>query len=131
MILLTGAAFQGKLAYLRNVLKVPEEDIFFCRADDFSLDWSKKAICGLHLYVKAALAAGLDPIEQLALQPACFSDRYLLCDNIGGGIVPLTAEDRLWRETNGRVLQYLARKADSVWEFVCGFAVLLKGDPPC
>ena len=103
MILLTGAAFQGKLAFLHDVLRIPNEDIFFCRPDTPFLDWDKKAVSGLHFYVKSALAAGLDPVEQLVLHSDRLSDHYILCDNIGGGIVPLNAEDRLWRETNGRV----------------------------
>lgn len=43
------------------------------------------------------------------------------------GIVPVDADDRLWREMTGDACQYLAARAGTVFRVVCGIPVLLKG----
>ena len=42
-------------------------------------------------------------------------------------IVPVDADDRLWREMTGDACQYLAARAGTVFRVVCGIPVLLKG----
>ncbi|RHS66485.1 hypothetical protein DW954_07495 [Clostridium sp. AM45-5] len=51
----------------------------------------------------------------------------MTCDEIGCGIVPVDADDRLWREMTGDACQYLAARAGTVFRVVCGIPVLLKG----
>ena len=50
---------------------------------------------------------------------------------IGGGIVPLEAEQRQAREAAGRLACLLAARADTVIEMFCGIATVLKGEMPC
>lgn len=52
-------------------------------------------------------------------------DVVVMCE-VGGGITPLEAEDRAWRERVGRCAQELARRADRVCRLVCGIPICLK-----
>lgn len=118
MRLWIGGAYQGKLAYLRS--QVPEDSITYCAKDSATLNLSGKAVCGLHIWVRAALRSGIDPLLALQQHSSSLMHQIILCDSLGSGIVPLTREDRHWREQTGRVLQYLAQQADEVTEFLAG-----------
>ena len=55
-------------------------------------------------------------------------DIILICDEVGGGIVPLKKEDRIYRETVGRALCCAVKKSDSVERVMCGIGQCLKCD---
>jgi hypothetical protein len=70
-------------------------------------------------------AAWLDQLQQKLLrQPDQL--QIIILDEIGSGIVPLAAADRLWRERCGRLgcqLAALAERVDRIW---CGLPTVLK-----
>ena len=47
-------------------------------------------------------------------------------DEVGSGIVPMSAEDRLFREAVGRALCVIAQEASQVTRCVCGIGVRIK-----
>lgn len=55
-------------------------------------------------------------------------DIILICDEVGGGIVPLKKEDRIYRETVGRALCCAVKKSDRVERVMCGIGQCLKCD---
>ena len=55
-------------------------------------------------------------------------DIILICDEVGGGIVPLKKEDRKYRETVGRALCCAVKKSDRVERVMCGIGQCLKCD---
>lgn len=55
-------------------------------------------------------------------------DIILICDEVGGGIVPLKKEDRIYRETVGRALCCAVKKSDMVERVMCGIGQCLKCD---
>ena len=63
------------------------------------------------------LAAGAENLERLADELAAQYD-VVMATEIGGGIVPLEAEQRQAR-------------GDTVIEMFCGIATVLKGEMPC
>lgn len=131
MLLLIGPSYQGKLAWTREVLGVPEEEICFCSRQSPELDLSRRVICGFHLWVRALLEAGRNPVQELREGYADrLADKVILCDDIGGGIVPIDRMDRLWREALGRSLRLLTPRCDAVIEFCCGIPRALKGELP-
>ena len=77
-----------------------------------------------------ALAAGAESLERLADELAAQYD-VVMATEIGGGIVPLEAEQRQAREAAGRLACLLAARADTVIEMFCGIATVLKGEMPC
>ncbi len=120
MHLILGSAYQGKLRYLRETLNVPEKEIVYCDENSSELNLDGRAVTGLHLWVKAVLKEGGSPETELAQKLDRLAGMILLCDELGGGIVPLTREDRRWRESTGKVLQLLAAHAQEVTEVLAG-----------
>ena len=52
----------------------------------------------------------------------------IICDEVGSGIVPLEKEDRIYRETVGRMLCRAVKKSDRVERIACGIGQCLKGE---
>jgi len=118
MTLYTGGAYQGKLRLIQNTY--PSGQIALCDKENPVLDTSLPVISGLHLWVWACLSHGGDPETEIRSLLPALSDKTILCDQIGSGIVPLGEEERRWREAVGRVLQLLSREAHQVVEVVAG-----------
>ena len=76
------------------------------------------------------LAADAQNLTTLADELAARYD-VVMATEIGGGIVPLEAEQRRAREAAGRLACLLAARADTVIEMFCGIATVLKGEMPC
>lgn len=53
-------------------------------------------------------------------------DAIIVSDEVGSGIVPLSASDRSFRENVGRALCVLAARSESVTRVICGIPVKLK-----
>ena len=50
----------------------------------------------------------------------------IVCNEVGSGIIPMLASERMYREQTGRLCTMLASHADHVIRLVCGIAVNLK-----
>ena len=111
MNLIIGGFGEEKEAYAKE--KYPEKEI-----------WTD-----IHLYIKEECREGKtkeEIIEKIALRISKNPDIVVISDEVGNGVVPMDKEDRLWRETTGRVLTYLAGKANSVERIVCGIPMKIK-----
>lgn len=80
----------------------------------------------LHRYIREQLRQGTDPEEAIEDFRKEHPDCILICDEIGNGIVPMEAEERIYRERTGRILEQLAAQADEVVRVVCGIGQKLK-----
>ncbi len=69
---------------------------------------SAPAIAAFHLLMRAVLEQGGDAQDYARRLLAENPDAVLVCDEIGGGIVPLDPFERRWREETGRALGILA-----------------------
>lgn len=141
-----GGAFQGKLEYVlekKGCLKVA--DGAGCSLKDIK---EAQVLNHLHLYIKrltykegAAYNTTVDDTitadTTAKTMPAAeiINDIYeanpdiiLICDEVGGGIVPLKKEDRIYRETVGRALCCAVKKSDRVERVMCGIGQCLKCD---
>ncbi len=74
---------------------------------------------------KAADAADL---TQLAEELAQYD--IVIATEVGGGVVPMDAEERAGREAAGRLACLLAERADCVVQMFCGIPTVLKGELP-
>ena len=110
MVLVIGGSYQGKTEYARE--NFPEAKYFN----------------QLHLFVKKRLSELKKPYEILEeIREATKEGTWVIIgDEIGNGIVPMEAEDRLWRETTGRILVELAKDATEVHRVVCGIGQRIK-----
>ena len=75
------------------------------------------------------LAAGAESLERLADELAAQYD-VVMATEIGGGIVPMDADERRAREAAGRLACLLAARADCVVQMFCGIPTVLKGELP-
>ena len=85
---------------------------------------------GRQIFDVQNLAAQADELEWLADKLAADYD-VAAATEIGGGIVPMDADERRAREAAGRLACLLAARADTVIEMFCGIPTVLKGDMPC
>lgn len=75
---------------------------------------------------KAVLIDGLDPrtfAEQFSRE---HPDAVVTANEIGAGVIPMAAEDRVYREAVGRALCVIAGKAEQVIRCVCGIGITIK-----
>lgn len=108
MIFVVGGACSGKSAYVKEKYEGYRiiDDYYKCVASQ--IEAGEDA---------AALAQHLD-VE---------GDTVVISREMGCGVVPIEASDRLLREVNGRVNCILAGRADKVIRMVCGQPCVIKG----
>lgn len=118
MILVTGGLAQGKL------------DWVLCRSGYTTEQTSRDPaapvpiLIGLEELVRETLEVGGEPESLL---PALLGKEYVLCREVGCGIVPVDPLERRWREETGRLCCKLARQADGVVRLWWGIPQWLKG----
>ncbi len=147
-----GGAFQGKLEYVlekKGCLKVA--DGAGCSLKDIK---EAQVLNHLHLYIKRLIykegdayntavddiitaddTITADTTAKTMSAAEIINDIYeanpdiiLICDEVGGGIVPLKKEDRIYREAVGRALCCAVKKSDRVERVMCGIGQCLKCD---
>ena len=74
------------------------------------------------------LAATADDLNALAEKLAAYD--VVIATEVGGGIVPMDADQRRAREQAGRLACLLAERADTVVQLFCGIPMALKGELP-
>lgn len=126
MVLIVGGAYQGKLAYARENFALQECDIW--EADGIGRTPDEiRCVNGLHRLVRAWLTAGNTEEDTVNMLASDLKDKIVICNDISCGIVPLDPFERSYRETTGRLLCTLAKRADIVIRMQCGLAQVLKG----
>ena len=131
MILIIGGFAQGKLHYVKQRY-VHCEDGREVAVLDGTLELPtgtgalQVIVNHLHHYIREQLRKGTDPEVMIENFGKEHPDCILICDEIGNGIVPMEAEERIYRERTGRILEQLAAQADEVVRVVCGIGQKIK-----
>ena len=70
--------------------------------------------------------------EDLEALAKILSEKYdiITATEVGGGVVPVDATERVNREKAGRLACLLAARADCVVQMFCGIPTVLKGELP-
>ena len=124
MIVVTGGVASGKKTFLEEY-GIDLTCVFDARDSQASAVSLADATVVFHveeLVREGALARGV--FEQL------LSKQVLTCTEVGSGVIPLTWDDRQFRERAGSLSSSLAKEADCVVRMVCGIPVFLKGVLP-
>lgn len=125
MKLIVGGAYQGKRAYARDVLGVPEEAFVTCSETEIP-DFSAACLDRLEEFVLYCVKNGLSARSLLEENRNAWQNSVLICREIFSGIVPIDDTVRAWREETGRVFTWLAGEAESVTRLFLGIPQILK-----
>lgn len=127
MELIIGGAFQGKREAAQRMFGIAPEELADGRVCSQEELYACKGVHHFHEYIRRVLeqqgnAEGLaDELQEK--NPGI----VVISDEIGYGIVPLDASERLWREQTGRVCCRLAAASSHVVRVVAGIGTVLKG----
>ncbi|SUQ41003.1 Bifunctional adenosylcobalamin biosynthesis protein CobP [Clostridium neonatale] len=100
---------------------------FFVGKDNIEkLNFNKKVICGLHIFVKECVKNNISALDIIKNNADNLNDKIIICDEINSGIVPMKKEDRMWREECGQSLQFLSKHSEEVYRVFFGIPEKLK-----
>ena len=114
MVLVLGGAGAGKRDYAKSMGY--EEKDFSSDPND-----GKPVLYGLETIVRQ------DPGVTEALFDMLCRKEVVLCAEVGSGVIPLDREDRVYRESVGRLCVRLAKEATAVVRVIAGIPVVIKG----
>lgn len=125
MKLVIGGYAQGRLAYVLQQYEKQTEDVFDL-AEHSIFEWNRQTI----LYHMEELATQAEKESQsvfdwLERYLPLWNDCILITQEVGCGLVPITPEERQWRETVGRMNIWLAAQAETVERIFCGLSMHL------
>lgn len=145
MIFVVGGAYQGKEAFARKlagerfgetpfgVVDCGQERTVFSGMGEPPA--GSPVSCGVllnfHEFVRGYLkthpgAAEEEICRQVALAAEQNPQAVITMDEVGCGVVPMSREERQYRDAAGRAGQELARRAEQVWRVIAGIAVRIK-----
>ncbi|WP_024614750.1 bifunctional adenosylcobinamide kinase/adenosylcobinamide-phosphate guanylyltransferase [Clostridium sp. Ade.TY] len=125
-MLILGGAFNGKLNYIKEKYGLDNNDIYYCNSDKLELD--KKVISGFHIFVREMLLNNKDIIKYVEENKCILKEKIIISDDINSGIIPIEKVDRIWRDTNGKVLQILSSENKKVIRIFFGLEMVLKNE---
>ncbi len=118
MKLIIGGKAQGKLEYAKKAYSVSHiADGSKCTAADMA---GSECIYNLQEYIRNNCEGAECELPELR------EDAVIICDEVGCGIVPMSREERNFREAVGRACIELAERAESVERVFCGIPVRIK-----
>ena len=125
MKMVIGGAYQGKLEYAKKTFRIPDgwvdgascepEEILNCRG-----------VWNFHLLIRRMLEKERDTDDLIRKLPEENPELCIVTNELGCGVVPVEAFDRLWREKTGRICTELAEKAGEVHRVFCGIGMVIK-----
>lgn len=124
MKLIIGGAFQGKLEYAKKTYGITDGNIFEC-TDDGKIDLGCGLVNHIEKWTLWCVRNGIEPLDYFT-DNLSNNDIIFISDDISCGVVPVTKDERMWREANGRLLMKLSEKSDEVERVFCGIAQRLK-----
>ena len=95
-------------------------------ATDFENAKTSRVFYNFQQAVQNSLESGEKPIKKLEYLLNYNPELIVLCDEVGSGVVPIDREERIWRETVGRLCCRMAEEADEVYRVFCGIPMRLK-----
>lgn len=127
MLLVTGGLFQGQKEYALKLTGLEETQVLEGKECEFDHAFEAVIINDFHLIIKRLLESGWDANlfakELIEKNPGA----VIIMDEVGCGIVPAKPEERLYRETTGRISCELAKASDKVYRVFCGIGTCIKG----
>lgn len=128
MRLILGGYAQGKLAYAMERFGLTEKDVWDAAEESLSGWNGQRLIYHAEELVNGWLEEGKDPCQAAKDMLSQWQDVILISQEVGSGLVPITAQQRAWREAVGRFNTFLAGQAETVDRVCCGLGMRIKGN---
>ena len=126
MILIIGGAYQGKLEYVFNEYSLINDDVFCCHEDLDYINFNKKIIYNINLFILAMLKKNKNSLEYIKNNIEKFNNKIIICEDISCGVVPIDSTMRKLREEVGYILSIISKKSDKVVRVFCGIGMVIK-----
>lgn len=110
-------------AYFQNVSAYTAQQggvLHTCTSGE--IDFSKRCIYRIEEFT----SYNENPIGYFEAHREDWQDSVLILQDIFCGVVPMGAENRVWRQRTGRLAQYLSKEARQVSRIFCGLEQRLK-----
>ena len=124
MELIIGGAFQGKSDYAKK----QHPEICWKEGRDLGADeiFTVSGVLNLHEFIRKEMQAGQD-LEGFGEELIRRNPNLILTScEIGYGVVPVDAFDRVYREKTGRICTVLASYSRKVTRVICGIGTVIK-----
>lgn len=126
MKLIIGGAFQGKKAYVKEQYSLSKEQMIDGKDAEYEDIFHCACFYHFHEWVKKGLENDWN-FENLAEDIQRKNpDLILISNELGYGVVPVSAFDRKYRESTGRICTQLAARSQQVIRVVCGLGMVIK-----
>lgn len=126
MKIITGGAFQGKKDYAENNFAIDKSDMISGSECTPESIFTARCIYDFQLFIRRVLSSGDSPMELAERLAAENPEIIIITDEIGAGIIPIEREERIWRETVGKVCCFLAERSEIVVRICCGIPITIK-----
>ncbi|MCC8126527.1 MAG: bifunctional adenosylcobinamide kinase/adenosylcobinamide-phosphate guanylyltransferase [Clostridiales bacterium] len=130
MILVIGGASQGKDRFACGLLMAGNEIKYEKNLARGGRDlpdtvFQKPYVSGYQEIIRTLLEEGRDP-ETFTSELIAADPELVVMDEVGSGIVPISRDEREYREAVGRAGQLLAAHAEQVYRVICGIGMRIK-----
>lgn len=126
MRLIIGGVCQGKRQYASEQYHILKQEWVDGAAATRETLFTAKAVYDFQFYIRKALETG----EQFSDLPEALAKKnpslVLVTNEVGYGIVPMEATERMWREACGRICTKIAKEAEEVVRVCCGMGMKIK-----
>lgn len=122
-----GGCFQGKKKFALEKFPCEENAVADGMNCEFEEIFEAKMVLHFHEYIRRRLEAGLDCKDLASVLNERNPGLVIVTNELGYGVVPISAFDRKYREDTGRICCKLAELSDEVWRVCCGVGNCIKG----
>lgn len=126
MTVVTGGRYNGKLEYVTNEYGIEDREVLDMAEHEAAvtadLMEDYRVLYHLESYIRKAQSEGIDAEDVIMKYANRHPDCIIICDEVGSGVVPMSAEEDSWRETVGRIMCSLTKQAGGITRVTCGIA---------
>ena len=127
MKLIIGCYAQGKLDYVREHFPVEEKNIYEACLPPKRKDVTEEVVVVNRLNQWFLSLESREKAGKLLEETiGAYRNLILITEEVGNGIVPMTKEDRQWRDDVGALQMELAQQADEVIRVLCKIGQKIK-----
>lgn len=127
MVLVTGGAYNGKLAYVIDEFSVKIEELCDGRVCELEDIFASSGVYNFHLLIRRLIDSGrAEDLFHITERIISSNIKYIISDETGMGVIPLEDVDRQYREYLGKILCKISMSCSKVIRVYYGLPQVLK-----